>query len=95
MNEFKAEIGSLCFSKSGRDSERYYIITEIIDDEYVMICDGKHRKLSKTKKKKLKHLKFKGQIFESIADKLKNKKQVFDSEIYSALRPFNDNLKLK
>jgi ribosomal protein L14E/L6E/L27E len=92
MNEFKAEIGSLCYSKSGRDSERYYIITDVLGDDYVMICDGKHRKLNKPKKKKLKHLKLKGQIFESIADKLKNNKQVFDSEIYSALRPFNDNL---
>jgi len=93
MNGFKAEIGSLVFSKNGRDSGRYYIITEILDADYVMICDGKHRKLGKQKKKKLKHIKLKGQIFESIADKLKNKKQVFDTEIYSALRPFNDNLK--
>lgn len=92
MNDYTAEVGSLCFSKSGRDSGRFYIITEILSNDYVLICDGKYRKLSKPKRKKLKHLKLKGQLFESIADKLKNSKQVFDSEIYSALRPFNDNL---
>ena len=43
-------------SLSGRDAGRIHLIIEIIDENYVLIADGKHRKLEKPKKKKLKHL---------------------------------------
>lgn len=90
MNDIKLEPGLLAYSKSGRDSGRYYIITLVSEGGYVQICDGKYRTLAKPKKKKLKHLRINGYKFESIAEKLKAGRQVFDSEIYSALRPYNE-----
>ena len=49
--------GDLAISECGRDMGRLFMITEIIDENYVMIADGSKRKLEKPKKKKLKHLK--------------------------------------
>ncbi|MDK7355456.1 MAG: KOW domain-containing protein [Peptoniphilus harei] len=43
-------------SKKGRDEGKVYIIMEIIDDDLLLLVDGKLRKLDRPKKKKVKHL---------------------------------------
>jgi len=57
-------IGTIVVSLSGRDEGRLFAVIDIIDEQYVLIADGKHRKLDKPKKKKLKHLK----IFDETVD---------------------------
>jgi len=49
--------GTVVLSLSGRDEGRIFAVIDIIDENYILIADGKHRKLDKPKKKKLKHLK--------------------------------------
>ncbi|MDU2373530.1 KOW domain-containing protein [Peptoniphilus harei] len=43
-------------SKKGRDEGKVYIIMDIIDDDLLLLVDGKLRKLDRPKKKKVKHL---------------------------------------
>ncbi len=78
-------VGRMCLSKSGRDKGRYFMITSVIDNEYVMIADGVVRKLANPKKKKLKHLKLKPVVLEGIAKKLNEGMKVFDAELKSAI----------
>lgn len=78
-------LGTICYSKSGRDKGRYYAVVGIIDPDYVLIADGMLRKLSKPKKKKLKHLKMKPIVLNAIGEKLSEGKKVFDAELKSAL----------
>lgn len=80
-----AEIGRVCYSKRGRDQGRYFVIVDVIDDNYVLIADGVMRRLNKPKKKKLKHLSLKPIVIESIANKLKASEKVFDAELKSAI----------
>ena len=80
-----AEIGRIAYSRQGRDKGRYFMITEVIDEQYVFIADGVVRKLIKPKRKKLKHLALKPIILEGIAEKLKNNVKVFDAELKSAI----------
>lgn len=82
-------IGSVVFSRAGRDQGRYYLVVEIIDDAIVGIADGKGRKLSKPKHKSLKHLKDTGDVVEGIAEKLINGAVVYDAEVFSALKKYN------
>lgn len=49
-------VGQIVESRSGRDKGQCFIVYDILDDQYVLLVDGKLRKLSKPKKKKLKHL---------------------------------------
>lgn len=86
-------LGSVVYSKSGRDSGSYYIITKIIDDDYVMIADGEIRKIEKPKKKRAKHVKFNGDILSKIATKLVNNDTIYNAEIRSALRIYNESKK--
>ncbi|CDM69566.1 hypothetical protein CM240_2429 [Clostridium bornimense] len=51
-------INRIVIGKAGRDSGKYFLIIGVIDDEYVLICNGKNRSIDKPKKKKIKHLNF-------------------------------------
>ena len=48
--------GQLVRSMAGHDKGEYFLIYEIVDDNYVKIVNGKSRKLEKPKLKKIKHL---------------------------------------
>ncbi|SHH15654.1 hypothetical protein SAMN02745245_00677 [Anaerosphaera aminiphila DSM 21120] len=53
---FFIEVGQVVKSKAGRDIGEIFLVYEVLDDNYVLIVDGKTRKLNKPKKKKIKHL---------------------------------------
>ncbi|MBO4540287.1 MAG: RNA-binding protein [Clostridia bacterium] len=82
-------VGSIVYSRAGRDEGRYYMVTAILDDSYVTIADGSVRKLAKPKKKKIKHLKNTGEVLDNIAGKLLTSAKIYDAEIFSALRKYN------
>lgn len=83
------QIGDVVLSLKGRDSGRFYVVASKVSDEYVTISDGEKHLLAKAKLKKTKHLKANGEKLESIGAKFVEGKQVFDSEIRSALRSYN------
>lgn len=87
------EIGSIVYSKAGRDQDAYYAVVEIVDENTVRIADGNLRHIKNAKLKNVKHLQSTGDVLEKIAEKLKNGNQVFDQELFSALRFYNDNNK--
>jgi len=62
----KIQIGQVVKSISGRDQNRYFIIVSIVDDENVLISDGKLRKIQNPKLKKLKHLKLMSAVSENM-----------------------------
>lgn len=83
------QIGSVVFSKAGRDAGKFFLVTEIIDDSYVSLVDGKLRMLAKPKKKKIKHLKATGDVNEKLREKLLSDKVIYDAEINSFIRNYN------
>lgn len=82
-------IGGICQSTQGRDKDRYYIIKIIYPDGTVGVVDGNFKKLASPKKKNLKHIRLLPEKAESIAEKFSDGRQVFDSEVYSALKTYN------
>lgn len=63
-------VGQLVKSVAGRDKNRWMIVVEVIDDDYVLVADGKSRKIERPKKKKIKHLSKTNTIFEDISKKI-------------------------
>ena len=51
-------LGDKVCSTAGRDAKKCFFVVGIIDEQYVLISDGKTHKVEKTKKKKIKHLVF-------------------------------------
>lgn len=82
-------VGGICQSIRGRDKDRFYIITKINADGTVFVVDGNFKKLETPKKKNVKHLRLLPEKAESIGLKLLESKQVYDSEVYSALKSYN------
>jgi len=57
MERLPIERGRAVRSTQGRDTGRYFVVMQVLDDEFVLMADGLTRKLSHLKKKKIKHLK--------------------------------------
>ena len=89
MVEYPVEIGRIAVSTAGRDKGRFFMILDIIDEQYVYIVDGDLRTKDRPKKKKLRHLKLCSDVLNGIADKLEQGARVFDAEIRSAIRSSN------
>ena len=65
----KTRVGQVTRCTSGREANRLFFIVKIIDSQYVLISDGKKRKLDRPKLKKVKHLK----LYEIFNDEVKNR----------------------
>ena len=59
MERLPMELGRVVLSRQGRDAGRFFVILQVVDDEFVMMSDGLTRKLDHPKKKKIKHLRAK------------------------------------
>ncbi len=77
--------GQLVEPKAGRDSGKYYLVLQVIDDCYVLAVDGTVRRFENPKKKNIKHLILHRKIAEEITDKLKLGERISNVEIRRAL----------
>ena len=50
-------VGRIVISKAGRDKGKAQVIFEVTEN-YLLVCDGKERRLERPKRKNAKHLKF-------------------------------------
>ena len=76
--------GRVVLSTQGRDAGRYFIVLEVIDENFVLMADGLTRKIDHPKKKKVKHLRPKPILVEVDGAKLPNK-HLQDSDLRNAL----------
>ena len=85
------QIADLVVSLSGRDKNRVFMVTEVLDSNYVLIADGMLRKLEKPKKKKIKHLeKSQFVLNERLLQKISEGKKITNAELRKALRLLMD-----
>ena len=57
MNTLPIETGRIVLSKAGRDAGRLFAVIKVLDEDFVLVSDGKLRTLDRPKKKRKKHLK--------------------------------------
>lgn len=81
-------LGQVVKSKAGRDKDRLFVVVSIVNESYVMVVDGKYRKLENPKKKKIKHLRLYNSIIDNLSE-IKANNEVNDAYIRKALAPFN------
>lgn len=49
-------VGQFCISKSGRDKGNIYIVYKIVNEDSVLLVNGKNKTINNPKKKNVKHL---------------------------------------
>jgi ribosomal protein L14E/L6E/L27E len=76
--------GRVVLSTQGRDEGRYFVVLEVIDENFVLMADGLTRKVDHPKKKKVKHLRPKPILVKVDGAKLPNK-HLQDSDLRNAL----------
>ena len=91
MNDTPLQLGQLVRSRAGRDQGRYFMVSALVDSEYVYLVDGQLRKMEKPKKKKRKHLESRKVYFSSLRQKLEGGQTVFDYEVRQALQAAQQN----
>lgn len=86
MQEEQLPVGQVVFSRSGRDAGRFYVVYQVLDEQYVMLVDGAHRRMEKPKKKKRKHLKLCSECFLDFQKKLGSDQLKLDAEVRGFLK---------
>lgn len=83
----KCDVGSIVKSQAGRDKDKFFIVTSLLNAGYVYLVDGKNRKLHAPKKKKIKHLIVCQQKSE-LKEKIEQAQYLLDSDIRKVLNNF-------
>ncbi|MGN0979093.1 MAG: hypothetical protein ACI4PT_02075 [Candidatus Avoscillospira sp.] len=79
-------------SLAGRDKGKFFYVMEV-DGEYVLLADGKGRKLENPKRKKLKHVRRVTRTETRVADKILRGDKVLNSELRRDLATFGQQFK--
>lgn len=79
-------IGRYARSKAGRDKDRLFIITGIVDEAHVQVADGEVRRVDRPKKKKLRHLDILEDTCTVVADILAARRRLLDADLRKAIR---------
>lgn len=88
------EKGQLVKSKAGRDKGRLFIIKEIINDKHVYIMDGKLRKVSNPKKKKIKHLIVYKRIFKEFQEQVKSNNEITNTFVKKLIETYEEEINM-
>ena len=91
MNSFKP--GQIVRSTAGRDKGLFLIVTGIVDESHVLVCDGRLRKISAPKKKKIMHLAKTSKTAAGIESRLRSGEKVSNAELRKALEAWNESEK--
>ena len=73
-------IADIVISLAGRDRDQYAFVVDL-EDGYVLIADGKGRRLENPKRKKMKHVAKVARIESRVAQKLRTGDKVLNSEL--------------
>ena len=80
----KIAVGSVCLARAGRDKGKYFVVSEVLEGEYVCIVDGKTRKLARPKRKKRMHLRPCGAVSQELMGALQAG-DALDAQVREAL----------
>jgi len=79
------EIGQIVRSIAGRDKGQFMVVIAIVDENFVIVCNGRLRKINTPKKKKQKHLAKTNQISSEINEKIMNGDKITNGQIRKIL----------
>ena len=86
MNKYPIEAGAVVVSKMGRDEGRSFVVIREVDDDFVLLADGRLRTMDHLKKKRRKHLKTTGIVVEELRERLREGAAIENHEVRSWLK---------
>jgi ribosomal protein L14E/L6E/L27E len=86
------KVGEIVQVIQGRDTGKYAVILEIINERYVRIIDGDRRKYDNPKKKNVIHIRSTGVISKEVITSLVEEKRVSNAKVRYVLQEFVNGL---
>ena len=86
----KIEKAYIVQSVAGRDKGNPFLVKEVVSDEFILLIDGKGRRVDKPKLKKQKHVTFLDENHTRTGDKIRNGEKVTNAEVRRVLSAFKD-----
>lgn len=77
-------------STAGRDKGKYFFVLDV-EEEFLLLADGKTRKLERPKRKKRRHIALAARVQCRAAEKMKSGERVTNSELRKALAAFGED----
>ena len=77
-------------SIAGRDQGKYFFVLDV-DGEFLLLADGKTRKLESPKRKKRKHTEFVLHSDCRVAEKIRGEEKITNSELRKTLAAFGED----
>ena len=71
-------------STAGRDEGDFFFVLDT-QGEFLLLADGKSRRVEKPKKKKRNHVSFAGESHSVVADKIRSSEKITNSELRKAI----------
>lgn len=71
-------------STAGRDEGDLFFVLDI-QEEFLLLADGKRRRVENPKRKKRKHVTFVGESHSVVAEKIRSSEKITNSELRKAL----------
>ena len=71
-------------STAGRDEGDLFFVLDI-QEEFLLLADGKRRRVENPKRKKCKHVAFVGESHSVVAEKIRSSEKITNSELRKAL----------
>ena len=76
-------------SEAGRDKGKLFFVLNV-DGEYLLLADGKTRKVESPKRKKRRHVLFVSAEENRLSEKIKGEERITNSELRKALAAFRE-----
>ena len=77
-------------SAAGRDKGKIFFVLDV-EGEFLLLADGKCRKLEQPKRKKRKHVSFLGRPDCRTAERIRSEENITNSELRRTLAAFGEN----
>lgn len=89
------QIGQIVRSKSGRDKDRVFLVSKILDEQYVLLVDGDLRRLANPKKKKIKHLVVYQAVLKEFQERLESEIKINNAYLRRLLAPYEEHKEIR
>lgn len=89
------QIGQIVRSKSGRDKDRVFLVSKILDEQYVLLVDGDLRRLANPKKKKIKHLVVYQTVLKEFQERLESEIKINNAYLRRLLAPYEEHKEIR
>ena len=85
------DIANLVQATAGREQGKYFFVLET-DGEYLLLADGKSRRIEAPKRKKQKHVRFIAADENRLSEKIRGEARITNSELRKTLAAYREEV---